>query len=215
MDQLSKLLKHLQASDLIAFLFILVTKLLSRMVYKVEELNLIHEVKLARIAPAISHLLFVDDLILFCCTDLMKFLMFINAFNGIVNDQQQINYDKFGLIFSRNMSTRQKCEIKKILNMKEIKDGVLYLNNPMFLQWSKVLSFEFLKVKIENKLSSWKSKLLFFVGRVTLVKSKVAFMLLYTMLAFKVPNLLCKLDATTHNFLWKGLDNHRKCSFVS
>lgn len=79
----------------------------------------------------------------------------------------------------------------------------------MFFQQSKFQSFEFLKDKIENKLLGKKFKLLSYVGM-------VAFMPLYTMLAFDVLNLLCnQLDARVHSFLWKGIDNRRKCSFIS
>lgn len=49
------------------FLFIIVMQLLFRMIYETKELNLFHEVNVAKLAPLITHLLFADDLEVFYC----------------------------------------------------------------------------------------------------------------------------------------------------
>lgn len=46
-----------------------------------------------------------------------------------------------------------------------------YLGVPIFYGWSKSIYFEHLVEKVRKALESWKSKLLSFGGRVTLIKS--------------------------------------------
>lgn len=59
-----------QGDPMSPFLFILFSELLSHMLYKWEQEGKIHGVKLGRTAPAISHLMFTDDLLLFYRADL-------------------------------------------------------------------------------------------------------------------------------------------------
>ncbi|KAL5726163.1 hypothetical protein ACHQM5_009231 [Ranunculus cassubicifolius] len=55
-----------QGDPLSPYLFIVVAEAFSRMVGRAEDLGLIHGIKVMRRAPSISHLLYADDLIVFC-----------------------------------------------------------------------------------------------------------------------------------------------------
>lgn len=55
-----------QGDPLSPFLFVVYTKILSRMLAYHENLGSFKGVKISRTAPAISHLLYADDLIIFC-----------------------------------------------------------------------------------------------------------------------------------------------------
>lgn len=43
------------------FLFVLVMEVLTRIIKREEETNIVHDINIARFAPSISHLLFTDD----------------------------------------------------------------------------------------------------------------------------------------------------------
>lgn len=55
-----------QGDPLSPFLFITLSELLSRLLLKASQQGVIHGVKLGRSAPAIEHLLFANDVLLFC-----------------------------------------------------------------------------------------------------------------------------------------------------
>jgi hypothetical protein len=54
-----------QGDPLSPFLFILGSKILSRLIEREENLGLLHGIRMTKSCPSISHLLFVDDVIIF------------------------------------------------------------------------------------------------------------------------------------------------------
>lgn len=58
-----------QGDSLSPFLLILGTDVLSRLISRAERLGQIHGIKISRVAPPISHLLFADDTMIFIRAD--------------------------------------------------------------------------------------------------------------------------------------------------
>lgn len=84
--------------------------------------------------------------------------------------------------FLQKVDKRTRRLLRCKLGMREINEEAFYLGNPMFLEKNKMKAFEFLKDKIEKRLAAWWGKLLSFTGRVTLVKSVIFALLLYSCL---------------------------------
>lgn len=115
--------RGLQQDDpLSPFLFILVTELLSRILYKAENLEMFHGIRVAHLAPPISHLLFADDLVVFCRGDVKEVGNIFQCLELYCAwTAQVINHKKSGVFFFKSMMPRQKKEIKRLLRMKEVK----------------------------------------------------------------------------------------------
>lgn len=93
-----------QGDPLSPFLFIIVTELLSRILYHAEALGWIHEVKASCTALAIMHLLFMDDLILFYRSGPLEVCQVLKCLYSYCKwIGQCVNYSKFGVIFSKNI----------------------------------------------------------------------------------------------------------------
>lgn len=97
------------------YLFILCTEGLSATINRACSQLVIHENKICRRAPGISHLLFVDDSLLFCWATIEEG----QALKSILNDYelvsgQAIKFDKSGIFFSRNVKNDRREELKKI-----------------------------------------------------------------------------------------------------
>lgn len=131
------------------------------MLRKLEADGKIHGIKLGRSSPAISHLLFADDLLLFCRAKLDEVKEVSNCLDQFCRwSGQRINFMKSGSFFSSNTSNRTKAEIKKFCGLGELPKDSKYLGNPFFMRKNLSKDFEELKRKMEVKFEGWKAKLL-------------------------------------------------------
>lgn len=78
-----------------------------------------------------------------------------------------------------------------------------YLGVPIFYGRSKAIYFEPLVNKIRNALEGWKSKLLSFGGRITLIQSVLSSYPIYTLASAVVPkSILQRMERMMAQFLW-------------
>lgn len=81
----------------------------------------LHGSKVCRTAPAVSHLLFADDCLLFCyattqeCTRLRSLLDEYEAVS-----EQAINYNKLGVFFSKNIDNNVRDLLSNILGERNL-----------------------------------------------------------------------------------------------
>ena len=71
--------------------------------------------------------------------------------------------------------------------------------------------------KIENRLASWKAKLLSGVGRLTLIKSVLNNLPVYFMSMFKTPQKVAiRIVKLQRRFFWGGINgDNRRCPMVA
>lgn len=128
-----------QGDPLSPFLLIIMTELMSRMLFKWENEKRFNGVKLGPNSPSISHLLFTDDLIIFCRANveeevrsIKRCLQLYCKWTG-----QEFNCEKLECFFSRNVGSKVKVEIKRCLGMKEADKKAKHLGLPDFYSWWK------------------------------------------------------------------------------
>ena len=87
-----------------------------------------------------------------------------------------------------------------------------YLGLPLSYQKLKVRDWEFLIRKVEDKLQSWKSRILSLGGRLTLLNSAISSVPLYALSTYSIPpSVLLRLNRARRRFLWQGYGlNQRK-----
>ncbi|XP_026451335.1 uncharacterized protein LOC113351597 [Papaver somniferum] len=148
-----------QGYPLSPYLFILCMKTFSRSLLQAEHNNLIHYIKINEYCPAISHLFFADDCLIFAkaynkeARNLMNIIDKFSTFSG-----QSINYQKSGIAFSKGVPNQLKNEISNILNIKKLAINDNYLGVPLLLQRNKTQSFRPLLdmgIKIIKKYVVW------------------------------------------------------------
>lgn len=122
-----------QGDPLSPFLFIIYSKLLSRLFMKLENEGRIHGIKLDRSSPAITHLMFADDVLVFCRANPNEVKEVFECLNSYCKwTGQKVHIAKSGCFFSKNINGKTKASIKKIFGINELSKDSTYLGNPLF-----------------------------------------------------------------------------------
>lgn len=78
-----------------------------------------------------------------------------------------------------------------------------YLGLPLIRSRSKSVAFGDIQIRIDHKISGWKSNLLSQAGRTMLIKSIAAFIPIYGMSSMLLPQSIChKIDSQFRRFWW-------------
>jgi hypothetical protein len=192
----------------IPYLFIICAEVLSGLIKKGQQDGLINGISIASNAPAISHLLYADDSILFCrakpeeASTIMNILKIYQEASG-----QRVNMDKSEMVFSPNISQDNKNQFQAELPIK-ISDNInKYLGMPTHFGRSKAMDFNFIMDKIRNKLKGWKEKSLSFEGRGVLIRAVAQAIPTYIMSYFLLPKGLCeKIEQAVCSFWWGSIE---------
>jgi hypothetical protein len=100
-----------QGDPLSPYLFIICAEVLSGMILRKQQMGTIYGLTIARNAPAISHLFFADDSLLFCRAEKREAEEIMTIFNLYqLASGQKINLDKSEMVFSNNTNHHKKLE---------------------------------------------------------------------------------------------------------
>ncbi|XP_026419525.1 uncharacterized protein LOC113315464 [Papaver somniferum] len=139
------------------YLFLFYMESLSRLIYA-EELGLIHGKKICKIAPAINHLLFADDCMIFCkanLTEAQNIMDILHIFGS--SSGKLINYTKSEVFFSKNTNPSLIPQISSTMGVQILQLDDKYLGSPLFTHIRKIISFNLGVEKLKLRLSSWKN----------------------------------------------------------
>lgn len=143
-----------QGDPLSPFLFVIYTEILSRMLVDQEQRGHFKGVKISRSSPPISHLLYANDLIIFCRTTEMDALCIMNTLDKFSSWTSQLpNSSKSSVYFSSNTTPHDKATILRILNFKECSHKEKHIGFSFCKTPSKKDAFNDLIARIISKLS--------------------------------------------------------------
>lgn len=164
-----------------------------------------HGIKVSRGGPAVSHLLFADDLFIFCRASASKASSAIQCINSYGEwSGQAMNLDKSRVHFSKNYGGSASREICSILNLRKMTGSEIYLGLPLFMGKSKKQVFTSIVEKVHNRICGWKARTLSQAGRATLIRSTTSSIPNYVMSTFLLPATIClSLDSRYRNFWWR------------
>lgn len=174
-----------------------------------ENQNHFKGIKISRTSPAISHLLYDDDLLIFCRATKED----VESINGSLHkfslwSSHIANPSKSLIHFSKNTPPQTKIDILNILNFKDCDDKAKHLGLPFYIQKSKKASFKELNEIIRSKLSGWKAKNLSQAGRGILLKAIAQSIPTYPMSIFLIPKSIClSMDDAMRKFWWGSNKN--------
>ena len=142
-------------------------------------------ISICRGSPSITHLLFVDDSMIYCkATGLesRELQSILQKYEDVVS--QRINTENSSIFFSQNIDEDTKKKVKEILGAMQDTQSKKYLGLPSLIGRSKKQVFIEIKARMGKKMSSQKEKLLFIGGREILIKAMVQAVPTYSMGCF-------------------------------
>ena len=166
---------------------------------------------------SISHLLFVDDNLLFClalhleCSNLIHVLSTYERASG-----QAIKRQKMTLFFSPNMDRIMRDDIHRLLNAQIVMEFEKYLGLPMVGGKNKANTFKDLWERIAKRVTGWTEKLILKAGREVLIKMVAQAIPTYSMSLFKLPKGLCNdINSIIAKYWWGQTSNERKIHWIN
>ncbi|EOY30506.1 Uncharacterized protein TCM_037692 [Theobroma cacao] len=194
------------------FFFFLCMQCLSHGINEAVTQGLWKPIRFGRGGPALPHLFFVDDLILFAEALVPR----MDVIKGVSNhfrkySDEKVNVEKTSFYFSKNVGMDIIHAISECSGFSHSTNLGKYLGVPLLRGRKKYSLFKYLEEKICNRLSSWKASALSFAGRLTLVKSILLYIPSYAMQTVAIPEKTReKIEMHCRNFLWDGDSKARK-----
>lgn len=177
---------------------------------KAETDGLIQGIKIRRGGQSISHLLYADDVTIFCraskenAAQVKECLSTFASWTG-----QEINLQKSYVHFSRNCSPDLRSEICSTLSMPACDHRGKHLGHPFCRTKKSAANFDELIEKLENSLSGWKKNLISQAGRLVLLKHVAQSYPVYCMSTHLLPLIVCnKMDQMMCKFWWNPNASH-------
>ncbi|XP_026419708.1 uncharacterized protein LOC113315662 [Papaver somniferum] len=151
-----------------------------------------------------THLMFADDSFLFSKTTEKNFHVIKDYLQKYcLASGQEINFEKYGILFSRKILEHRKAILANILDIQSRDLGEKHLGTLTVFQASKIQTHMGILQAIDARISIWLHKLLSQDARTTLIKHIGQAIPLFQMGAFFIPKHLCKqMDSHLCKFWW-------------
>lgn len=177
---------------------------LSRLITKAHLNGSFQGISLASTAPALTHLFFADDAIIFAkdtTADISQLITILNTFTEA--SRQMINTAKSGIICGARVSDDLRSRLSTITAILIWNNPRKYLGIPADWGRSKIQGLSWVKERVLARMEGWNGSLLNQAGKEVLIKSVVQAIPSYVMSILALPKTFCAdLSATVARFWW-------------
>ncbi|GLT29392.1 hypothetical protein SLA2020_042640 [Shorea laevis] len=193
-----------QGNPLSPYLFIMVMEKLSYMILSRLQQHQWKPFKISRGGLPLSHLFFIDDLMLFGTTSLPQVEIIMDCLSEFARRSRlELNLSKSKLSVSPNVQRHLANSYSSACGIPLTSDLGSYLGIPILHDRSKPRTYKYILEKMQLKLARWKQNLLSMVGRRTLIQAVTSSIPIYTMQTVLLPSSICsKIDILNRKFLW-------------
>ncbi|KAL4384774.1 hypothetical protein GQ457_15G024410 [Hibiscus cannabinus] len=201
-----------QGYPLSPMLFNIVAEALSALLRKTTSCGFFSGFHIGQNKIEVSHIQFADDLILFfgaAETQIKNVVRILKGFELAAGLKLNLHKSK---LFGVNVDDLKIESCAALLHCKSEKFSCQYLGLPLGATRNSVQLWSSIVEKFRRKLTGWKSRLLSFGGRITLIKSMLASLPVYFMSLFPMPVAVNSIiTSLVVKFLWGSVDNKTIC----
>lgn len=171
-----------QGDPLSPYLFVLCMKRLCHLIEGSIEEKKWKPVSLSRGVPNLSHICFVDDLILLAEASVAQIRVIRTVLERFcIASGQKVNLEKSKIFFSSNVSHDLGKLISDESGIQSTQELGKYLGMPILQKRINKETFGDVLEKVSSRLSGWKGRMLSFAGRLTLTKAVLSSILVHSM----------------------------------
>ena len=146
-----------QGDPLSLYLFLICAEGLSHMLSMAKEKKKITGLSITRGGTRISHLVFVDDTLLFCRANLEEWSNMHRILQAYEKASgQRLNMEKTSLFFGKNISNETRVYIQQVVGVNSTRSYEKYLGLPSLIGQFKIYSFKNIEGRIWDRLNGWK-----------------------------------------------------------
>ncbi|XP_028120068.1 uncharacterized protein LOC114317531 [Camellia sinensis] len=206
-----------QGDPLSFYLFVLCMERLSNMINSKVEAGAWKGIKASGNSPALTHLFFADDLILFAEANVSNCHTIMEVLNDFcVMSGQKLSLQKSKIFVSKNVSCSYARSLSFQCGISLTQDLGRYLGSPLLHSRINKTLFNEILEKLKQRLSGWKARHLSFAGRTTLIQAVTSVIPSYNMQTMELPRKFCdEVDRINRNFLWGDTDTHKKVHLIN
>ena len=199
------------------YLFLFVADGLSRVLKHKEMSGDMQGLKVCRRAPAISHLLFADDSLLFFKATVEQALQVKSALATYCSATgQMVNFDKCSLMFNDKQNDNTIASIKSVLEVHKEVFEAKYLGLPTPEGRMKKEKFQTITDRMIKRCHAWDEKCLSSAGKEILIKSVAQAIPVYVMSVFRLPGSTHEaMTKCIRKFWWGEAQGKRQTHWIS
>ena len=176
-------------------------------------MSLIDDVPIGKDKIRLQHLQFADDTLIFvpknsvCITNYFRILDVFAVMSGL-----QLNYSKSCFISWNFGDHDWATDVARSFGCLHSKCPAKYWGLPLGNSMNKASAWKPVLEKIQNKLASWKARILSRASTLTLIKSVLNSLPVYYTSMFKMPrSIVMKIVKMQRSFFWVGTNGEKKC----
>lgn len=180
-----------QEDPLLPVLFCIAEEVLSRGIAKLVRDDMLRLMPGPRGFSMPSHVLYVDDIMIFCRANKNSLENLLNHFSQCAQVSGQVVSADKSKFYVQGLSATRGTQLTNFLSFSKGSLPFSYLGVPLFIGRPKRQHLMPIIDRIKIKLASWKGSLLSIMGRVQLVNSIIMGMLVYSFRIYKWPASTC------------------------
>ncbi|XP_074292053.1 uncharacterized protein LOC141618891 [Silene latifolia] len=164
----------------------------------------------------LNHLLFADDLMLFCKGDVRSMMLLLRAISTFsASSGLRVNASKSEVIFN-GVSDAVRADIVQISGFKEGQLPLRYLGIPIQPGRLTRQDCNILLDRITAKIKGIGARKLSYAGRLTLINSVLNTLHNYWASIFLIPKcIITRIEAICRNYLWDGGAEYQRAPLVA
>lgn len=156
--------------------------------------------------PNISHLIFVDDLLLFAEASSFQMQIILNCLDIFCSaTSHKVNPIKTTICFSKNVTLVEANNIARCGGFSVSQELGRYLGAHIHHGRATANNFKNILDRVHSWLNGWKQQCLSIAGRITLANSVLGSLATFQMQHDRIPKAICSaFEKAQRQFVWGG-----------